>query len=580
MWNKGLLKKPRLERRVLSAYVRAAFHPLTPEIANMTLSRSIRAASAIALLLGPSICFAHPVTLDGSAAEWFATPAPTANLGRISRRAGGGGEYIWRDAIGDARAAWAARPHDLGEIRVTGDYDHLYVMAQLGGPVATSGDSVPQLQVTIDTDRFSYSGGTAFADSAGFDIAGSGAYEMLLETRFGSGQPPRLVNGWGNELAATATAAISPAGVIEIALPWSALGFQFVPTAPLRIGAALFLTNAGDVPLDPHDGTYARAADVMTQYGDPGSSGTTAGELADGVLDYSADLWFDAHGEVVAPIVVNEAYFETGVNSQWIEVVNPTQAVVSLASFKIGDEETPDGSEAIAQFPSGTLLVPGQAYVVARNGATFLSENGRRADAECGANDASTPDMFLFPAWALSTGFNIPNSGDEVLVLDGSNTVVDMLIFKNASWPGVIPSPGAPALHSLERANPAIDTDDCAADFGDQASPNPGLVTIVAGVGAPDASSPLAWAPPTPNPARGRVSLSLRLPSAGDVRVDVIDAGGRRMRNLYRGPASSGDLRLNWDGRDERGQSVPPGLYFVHAATDLGERSQRVTVIR
>lgn len=546
----------------------------------MNPSRSLLTASAFALLLGSSGASAHTINLDGSASEWFGALPPVTDLARISRNSTGAGEFLWSDAAGDQRAAWPTRPHDLREVRVTGDSRFLYVMAKLDGPVATAGDSVPQLQVTIDTDRFAYSGGLAFVDSAGFEIAGTGAYELLVETRFGSGSAPRLVNGRGAELEPVATSALSAAGVIEIAVPWSALGLQFVPTSSLRLGAALFLTRADDVPLDAGDGLAGRAADVMTQYGAPGTTGTTATELANGALDYTAELWFNGHGDVVPPISINEVYFGTGVNSQWIEVVNATQAVVSLSNFKVGDEETAGGNEAIAQFPAGTLLVPGETFVVARDGAAFFAEHGQRADGECDAGDPSTPDMGMFPAWAMQNGFNLPTGGDEVLVLDAANTVVDVMTYRNGSWPGVVPHPGATGTNSLERTNPSHDTDDCAVDFAVQSVPSPGFAVQVAAVGDSRTSGPLAWAPPAPNPSRGRVTLSLRLAAAGETGVDVLDAAGRLVRQLHRGPAGTGELRLVWDGRDDGGQAAPAGVYFVRAAAPGGTANLRVTVIR
>jgi hypothetical protein len=542
--------------------------------------RSLGIAAACLLLCGPERAPAHTVSLDGSPSDWFAAPAPSADLGRVARRAGGGGEYVWRDAVGDARQAWPARAHDLVELRVTGDRDNLYVMARLDGPVATSGDSVPQLQIAIDTDRLPYSGGTAFTDSAGFEIVGTAAYELLLETRFGSGSPPRLLDGQGNRRTGRATAVISAAGVIEVSLPWSDLSYEFVPGSPLRIGAALFLSRANDVVLDPHDATAGRAADVMTRYGGVAGAGTTAQELVDDVLHYACDLWFDSRGEVVAPLVVNESYCGDGTDSPWLEFTNPTQAVVSLSYFKVARRDAPDGSDAIAQFPAGTLILPGHAYVVARDGAGYFTANGKRADAECVPSDPSTPDMSLSPAWVLPSGQELPDSGDEVLVLDGANTVVDVLTFNDASWPGVVAHPGAPAAHSLERLNPAADTDDCDTDFADQPVPNPGLVVVVAGVPGAAASGSLAWAPPAPNPARGGVALTLRLARAGMVRVEVLDAAGRRTRTLFRGEAASGELHLRWDGLDESGHAVPPGAYFVRAESRGGARSVRLAVIR
>jgi len=46
----------------------------------------------------------------------------------------------------------------------------------------------------------------------------------------------------------------------------------------------------------------------------------------------------------------------------------------------------------------------------------------------------------------------------------------------------------------------------------------------------------------------------------------VYDARGRRVRLLFDGAAEPGMRALEWDGRDEHGQSAPPGLYFLRAA--------------
>ncbi|MBZ0269461.1 hypothetical protein K8I85_15000, partial [bacterium] len=49
----------------------------------------------------------------------------------------------------------------------------------------------------------------------------------------------------------------------------------------------------------------------------------------------------------------------------------------------------------------------------------------------------------------------------------------------------------------------------------------------------------------------------------GDVRVDVFDAGGRRVRTLADGPRSAGRQQVVWDGRSAGGVAVGTGVYFV-----------------
>lgn len=81
---------------------------------------------------------------------------------------------------------------------------------------------------------------------------------------------------------------------------------------------------------------------------------------------------------------------------------------------------------------------------------------------------------------------------------------------------------------------------------------------------APPPSAPrLAFARPWPNPSVGNVQLHWSLARAADVRLDVLDAAGRRLRALARRTSPAGPDRASWDHRDDRGRGVPAGLYFV-----------------
>lgn len=535
----------------------------------------------LAVVLAPPAAVAHAVVVDGSAAEWFGTPTAQADLGRIARRADGSGEYVWRDAAGDARGAWPGRPCDLRELRVSGDPSRLYVLAILATPVGTSGDSVPQLQLAIDLDHFSGSGGWEFGDSAGTAIGPDGAYEWLLQTRFGSAQPPRLRDGWGNEHPTSAQAVLSAAGVLEISVPWSDLGQPFVPENPLRFTPSLFLSRADDVAIAPGDGAPGRAADVLSQVNGPGAGGSTLAEIADGSVDYAFDVWFGLRGHPIAPLVVSEVSFGGGSNAHWVELANASRGVVAAAAFKVGDEESPGGNEGMAMLPAGTLLVPGETFVVARNGSTFFADWGMHADAECELSDPATADMLPFTPWADSQVFHLPAGGDQLLVLDRANTVVDVLVFGNAAYPGVTAIATVPSSHSFERTDLGVDTDSCATDFADQPAPTPFQAPpIVTAAGPGPRPGALGWGPPRPNPVHGQVALSLRLPAAANAKVGVYDAAGRLVRTLFDGAAGAGEMRLQWDARDAFGRAAPPGLYFVRAGAGRERALLRLAVVR
>ena len=81
----------------------------------------------------------------------------------------------------------------------------------------------------------------------------------------------------------------------------------------------------------------------------------------------------------------------------------------------------------------------------------------------------------------------------------------------------------------------------------------------------------------TPNGDRinDAVSISydlLEIIGLASVTIDITDLSGRVVRRLYEGEDAIGNYQREWDGRDESGEMVPPGiyLYFILADTDRG----------
>ncbi len=89
----------------------------------------------------------------------------------------------------------------------------------------------------------------------------------------------------------------------------------------------------------------------------------------------------------------------------------------------------------------------------------------------------------------------------------------------------------------------------------------------------------LALAPPRPQPARGAVTLTWSLPAPARVRLEIADVSGRRVRVLVDGPRDAGDGEAGWDGRDERGARVRPGVYLVRFEADGARRERRIVWI-
>jgi len=99
-------------------------------------------------------------------------------------------------------------------------------------------------------------------------------------------------------------------------------------------------------------------------------------------------------------------------------------------------------------------------------------------------------------------------------------------------------------------------------------------------VPGPTAPPGVVFARPSPNPARGAVSLRFTLPSAATVTLAIYDASGRRVRELGSGAQPAGNHVIAWDLRDEAGRAVGAGLYFARLRTEGHQLTQRILALR
>ena len=80
-----------------------------------------------------------------------------------------------------------------------------------------------------------------------------------------------------------------------------------------------------------------------------------------------------------------------------------------------------------------------------------------------------------------------------------------------------------------------------------------------------------------PNPSRGESVLDLRLENPGAVRATIYDVLGRRVRFLGE-RADARSHRWVWDGRDEWGRPVGPGVY-LWCLESAGRRDQTLKTL-
>ena len=192
--------------------------------------------------------------------------------------------------------------------------------------------------------------------------------------------------------------------VIEISMPWSALGVAL----PKRMRFTVMIAqNSGG---DTKDVGGANALDCITW-----TAGNTWAEVSDTVIDYYFDVWFGSGGNPFSPILISEVHYYTpdDANREWIQITNVSGGSLALPGYKLGDAETKgETGEGMKMFPSG-MIANGSSVVAARRAAGFASMGyGCLADYEFNNTDG-TPDMATY-SWGTGS-VDLDNGGEEVL---------------------------------------------------------------------------------------------------------------------------------------------------------------------
>ena len=243
-------------------------------------------------------------------------------------------------------------------------------------------------------------------------------------------------------------------------------------------------------------------------------------------------------------------------DGEWIEIYNAGPAALNLQDFKLGDEETRGQGEGMLRFPAGAVLHPGQAIVVANKGTAFFSKYGDLPDYEIANSISDLPDMLAYATWGTAA-LQLQNDGDELLILDGRDQVIDYLSYGSSTF---FFSPSIPLSAegcSLERFPGDQDTNK-ASDWRQQCQPSPGQAAL------------LPPPPPTPVPVLVINEIhhapdNVLGDANGDHVADLYDDEFVEIVNLTGAPVNLEGWRL-WDGLTYRHAFPSPSWIPDHCS--------------
>ena len=83
-----------------------------------------------------------------------------------------------------------------------------------------------------------------------------------------------------------------------------------------------------------------------------------------------------------------------------------------------------------------------------------------------------------------------------------------------------------------------------------------------------------------PNPFNQETRIPFVLMRSSQVRMDVYNLHGARIRTLYQGFLQRGEHQFSWDGREDTGKVVGSGIYFLQLHAAEGEQKIRMLLLR
>ncbi|HET9886137.1 MAG TPA: FlgD immunoglobulin-like domain containing protein, partial [bacterium] len=84
----------------------------------------------------------------------------------------------------------------------------------------------------------------------------------------------------------------------------------------------------------------------------------------------------------------------------------------------------------------------------------------------------------------------------------------------------------------------------------------------------------------TPNPFSPQTTITYSIREQTVVDLGVFNILGQRIRTLFAGDRSAGEYSATWDGRDDLGQEMPPGVYYARITQGADTESKRIVLVR
>ena len=240
--------------------------------------------------------------------------------------------------------------------------------------------------------------------------------------------------------------------------------------------------------------------------------------------------------KVSAQVVINEVMARPADGPEWVELYNRSLDAVHLSEWTLSDLRT------TGQFEAGAVIQSGGYVIVAQ-------------DAD--AIGLQYPGLDV-PILSLTRWPRLNNGGDGLILRDATATLVDSIFY-----------PAQTTATSLERIDLTVAGDQNNwLDSQDPRGATPGAANSVRFNNDVVEISVVV----EPNPFIDQVAITYRVPSPRlHANLWVFDRTGRRVASLLQSIESGSQRVVNWDGSNDNGQILKPGIYVIYLEVSTPE---------
>jgi hypothetical protein len=83
-----------------------------------------------------------------------------------------------------------------------------------------------------------------------------------------------------------------------------------------------------------------------------------------------------------------------------------------------------------------------------------------------------------------------------------------------------------------------------------------------------------------PNPFNPSTVIRYSVANPAEVKLAVFNLLGQRIRLLFEGRREAGTFSIQWDGRNDKGEQVAAGIYFLRLDSERATLSRKMLLVR